>query len=116
MNKGLSMRESSSSSQPARPTAPLPFDLRDSQDAPRLWWQQLAAHQVEVGQREEAEGARQVLGDAAIPDLGESPQALHHVERVLAAGAGSRPHSEEGFVLTGPHLPRGAQDGGAGGK
>jgi hypothetical protein len=67
-----------------------------SRDVPRLWRQQLAAHQVGVGPREQAEGARQVLGDAAIPDLGNPPQLLHHVERVLAPSASPRPRPIDG--------------------
>ncbi len=101
MNPGLSMRESPSSSRPARPTAPLPFNLRDSQDAPRLRWQQLAADRVEVRQREQAEGARQVLRDAAVADLGESPQPLDHMEWVLAAGTGPRPRPIDGAPARG---------------
>jgi hypothetical protein len=50
--------------------------LRDSQDAPRLWRQQLAADHVQVRQREQAEGPRQILGEAAVADLGEAPQPL----------------------------------------
>src|SRR5262249_20346440 len=64
---------------------------RDSQDAPRLRRPQLAADQVEIGQREETKGARQVLGEAAIADLAEAPQALDDMEHVLAAGPGPRP-------------------------
>ena len=63
------------------------FDQRDLQDAPRLWRQQLAADQVEVRQREQAEGARQVLRHAPVAYLGEAPQPLDHMERMLAAGA-----------------------------
>jgi len=53
----------------------------------------LAADEVEIGEREQAEGgARQVLGDAAVADLGKPPTAASpHVERVLAAGPGPRP-------------------------
>src|SRR5262245_47361075 len=51
---------------------------RDLENAPRLR-QQLAADEVEIRQREETEGARQVLGEAAIADLGEAPQPLHDV-------------------------------------
>jgi len=91
MDQGVAMREPTGSSPPARLVMPGRFDRRDSPGAPRLRWQQLAADQVEVCQREEAEGARPVLGDAAIPDLREAPQTLHHVERVLAAGPGPRP-------------------------
>src|SRR4030095_16679875 len=96
MNQCVPMREPTSSSPPVRPASPCLFDRRGSRDAPRLWWQELAADQVEGGQREEAEGARQVLGEAAIADLGEAPQALHPVERVLAAGTGPRPRPTEG--------------------
>ena len=91
MNSRRSKQESASSSRPASRVGSKPVGVRGSQGAPRCWRQQLAADQVEVGQREEAEGARQVLGNAAIPDLGKPPQPLDDVERVLAAGAGPRP-------------------------
>src|SRR4029453_17397218 len=91
MTASLFMRASTWSSRPATPTMPGLVAPRGSQDAPRLWWQQLAADQVEVGQCEPAEGARQVLGHTAVADLRKPPQPLDHVERVLAPGAGSRP-------------------------
>src|SRR5439155_23215020 len=52
--------------------------------------QEFASHQVQIGQREYREGARCVLDDAAIADVGKAPQALKDMERVLTARAGSR--------------------------
>src|SRR5258705_11455765 len=91
MNLRLSRRRSTSSSRSASPAGPGSLGSRYSPDAPCRWRQQLAADEVEIGEREQAEGARQVLGDAAIADLGKPPQPLHHVERVLAAVPGPRP-------------------------
>src|SRR5262244_1212509 len=91
MTKTSVNQESATPSRPASSVRPVPLSTQDSQDAPRLRRQQLAADQVEVRQREEAEGPRQVLGDPAVAHLGEPPQALDHVEWVLAAGPGARP-------------------------
>src|SRR5882672_1306129 len=96
MNLRLSRRRSTSSSRSVSPAGPGSLGSRYSQDAPRRWRQQLAADEVEIGEREQAEGARQVLGDAAIADLGKPPQPLHHVEGVLAAGPGPRPRPIDG--------------------
>src|SRR5215469_15734089 len=76
MKKSPVNRELASPSQPARSAGSVQLSPRDSQDAPRLRRQQLAADQGEVRQREEAAGARQVLGDTAVPHLGEAPQRL----------------------------------------
>src|SRR5262249_30598094 len=91
MKKTALNRESAAPSRPPSAAGPVLRSTQDSQDAPRRWRQQLAADQVEVCQRKETEGARQVLGDPAVAHLGEAPQALDHVERVLAARPGARP-------------------------
>ena len=91
MNLSVPRGGSVSPSRPASGAAPWQIGPRHSQDAPHLRREQLAADAVEVRQREEAEGPREVLGEAAIPDLGKSPQALHDVERMLATGPGPRP-------------------------
>src|SRR5262249_4195829 len=96
MKKSPVNRELASPSRPARSMGPVRLFARDSQDAPRLGRQQLAADQVEIRQREETEGARQVLGEAAVADLAEAPQALHDVERVLATRPGPRPGAIDG--------------------
>src|ERR1700720_3933144 len=61
-----------------------------SQRTPSPGWKQLSAHLVEVGQRKHSVRARQVLGQASIPYLGEAPQLLDHSESMLATGARSR--------------------------
>src|SRR5882724_5622506 len=61
-----------------------------SQRTPSPGWKQLSAHLVEVGQRKHSVRARQVLGQASIPYLGEAPQLLDHSESMLAAGARPR--------------------------
>src|SRR5262249_60725988 len=91
MKKTAVNRESATPARHANSAGPVPRSPQDSRDAPRLWRQQLAADQVEVCQRKQTEGARQVLGDPAVAHLGEAPQALDHVERVLAACPGARP-------------------------
>src|SRR5262245_15087204 len=91
MKKRPVNRQLASSSRPARCAGPVPLSARDSENAPRLRRQQLAADQVEIRQREETEGARQVLGEASIADLGEAPQPLHDVEWVLPARPSPRP-------------------------
>src|SRR5262245_12342391 len=91
MKKSPVKRELAFPSRPARVAGPVRWCSRRSQDAPRLRRQQLATDQVEVRQREETEGARQVLGEAAIADLGEAPQPLHDVEWVLPARPSPRP-------------------------
>ena len=45
---------------------------------------------VEVGQGEHGLRPRQVLGQAAVAHLGETPQLLDHAEGVFAAGARAR--------------------------
>src|SRR5215472_10025415 len=89
-------RELASPTHPARAAGSVRPCSRDSQDAPRLRRQQLAADQVEVRQREEAEGARQILGETPVAHLGEAPQALDHVERMLTARPGPRPGAING--------------------
>jgi hypothetical protein len=69
-----------------RSAGPVRLAARYSPDAPRLRRQQVAANKVEIRQREETEGARQVLGEATVAYLGEAPEALHDVKRVLAGG------------------------------
>src|SRR5215469_9926201 len=96
MKKSPVKRTLASPSCPARAAASLRLSSRDSQDVPRLRRQQLAADEVEVRQGEKAEGARQILGDPAVAHLGEAPQPLHHVERVLAARPGPRPGPIDG--------------------
>src|SRR2546428_12684053 len=51
---------------------------------------EFASHHVQIGQREYREGARCVLDDAAIADLGKAPQALNDMERVFTARPRSR--------------------------
>src|SRR6516165_1645143 len=96
MKKSPVNREWACPSRPARFAGPVRWCSRRSQDAPHLRRQQLATDQVEVRQGKQAEGPRQILGEAAIPDLGEAPQALDHVEGVLAARPGPRPRPIDG--------------------
>src|SRR5262245_26857263 len=96
MTKSSVNQELASPSRPARVAGSVRLSAWDSQDVPRLRRQQLAADQVEVRQCEEAQGARQILGDPAVAHLGEAPQPLHHVERVLAASPGPRPGPIDG--------------------
>src|SRR5262245_16323303 len=76
MKKRPVNRQLASSSRPARCAGPVPLSARDSENAPRLRRQQLAADQVEIRQREETEGARQVLGEAAIARQPAEPRFL----------------------------------------
>ena len=46
--------------------------------------QQPATHEIQIRQREHRLRFREVLGEAAVAHLREAPQALHHVEGVLA--------------------------------
>src|SRR5262245_4447365 len=96
MKKSAVNRELASPSPPAGSAGLGRLSSRDSQDTPRRPRQQLAADQVEVRQREEAEGARQVLSEAAVAHFGEAPQPLHDMERVLAARPGPRPGAVDG--------------------
>src|SRR5690242_9849710 len=64
--------------------------LYRSQVAPHARRKQLAAHLVEIGQREHGLRPCQILGQAAIAHLGEAPQLLDHAKGVLAARAGAR--------------------------
>src|SRR4029450_3535841 len=96
MNSPVSTWELASSSRPASPAESVLCGPRPLRDAPRRWRHQLAADQVEGGQREEAEGPRQILGHAAVAHLREAPQPLDHVERVLPAGTGPRPRPIDG--------------------
>src|SRR4029453_18623926 len=73
MNSPVSTWELASSSRPATPGEGVRGGPRPLRDAPRRWRHQLAADQVEVGQREEAEGPRQILGHAAVAHLREAP-------------------------------------------
>src|SRR5437870_8794485 len=57
--------------------------------------QQLAADLVEIGEREHGLCSGQVLGQTAIPDLGEAPQLLEDAKGVLAAAT-----TNPGFHLT----------------
>jgi len=91
MKKSPVSGELASPSPPARSAGPVRLSAWDSQDTPRLRQQQLAADLIEVRQREETEGARQVLGEAAVADLGEAPQTLDDMERVLTARPRARP-------------------------
>jgi hypothetical protein len=61
MKKTSVNRESATPLRLTSSAGPVSLSAQDSQDAPRLRRQQLAADQVEVRQREEAEGPRQVL-------------------------------------------------------
>src|SRR5215470_3520892 len=106
MKKTSVNRESAAPSRPASSAGPVPLSTQDSQDTPRLRRQQLAADQVEVRQREEAESARQVLSGPAVTHLGEAPQALDHVERVLTARPGARPHPIDRPPMCGQRLVR----------
>jgi len=76
MKKSPVSGELASPSPPARSAGPVRLSAWDSQDTPRLRQQQLAADLIEVRQREETEGARQVLGEAAVADLGEAHRRL----------------------------------------
>ena len=60
-----------------------------SQRTPGPCWEQLSAHLVEVGQRKHSVRARQVLGQASIPYLGEAPQLLDHSEKRARRGRAS---------------------------
>src|SRR6516225_7884689 len=102
MEKSAVSRELASPWRPARCAGPVRLSAWDSQDTPRLRRQQLAADLIEVRQREETEGARQVLGDPAVADLGEAPQTLDDMERVLTACPGARPRPID-------HPPAGGQ-------
>ena len=54
-----------------------------SREAP-LRWQQSSSEQIQVREREGREQPRGVLRQAAVAHLGEAPQALDHMEGVLA--------------------------------
>src|SRR5262249_45676970 len=100
-------RESATSSPPASSAGPVPLCTQDSQDAPRLRRQQLAADLEEVAQREEPQAPRQVLGEAAVADLGEAPQPLDDMEWVLATRPGPRPRPIDRAPACGQRLVRG---------
>src|ERR1700728_2129371 len=57
---------------------------------PGLYRKQLSANLVEIGQCEHGLRSGQVLGQAAISDLGEAPELLNDAKGVLATGSGPR--------------------------
>src|ERR1043166_923704 len=72
-----------SSPPPGRGRGRAPVLRLVSQDAPRLRREQVTADEIQVRQGEERPGSSEILGEAAIADLREAPEALHDVEGVL---------------------------------
>src|ERR1039458_1997025 len=79
-----------------------------SQAAPRLCRKQPAPDLVEIGQGKHGLRPRQVLGQAAVSDLGETPQLLDYPKRMLATGAGPRAGAIDHSPPLAPRLARGA--------
>src|SRR5437867_4134673 len=74
------------------PEAPFLIGSR-SQGAPRPRRHELVTDTVEIGQSKHRLRSGKVLRQAAIPHLGESPEPLHDVKRMLAPRANPRPRT-----------------------
>ena len=78
----------------------------ESQDTLRTGREQTMTKLVEISQGKHGLRSRQVLGQPAVPHLGEAPQLFEHAEGVLTAGAGPqrarlirRQRSRNGLLL-----------------
>ena len=63
--------------------------------------QQSSSHKVQIGQREHGKRLYGVLGQAAVTNFGETPQALHHMESVLATRSTPRSGSVDTALILG---------------
>src|SRR6185312_2107463 len=62
---------------------------------------QLASDHVQVRQSEGGKQPRGVLRKPSVADLAEAPEALHHVEGMLAPGSGCRTQAVEVALVLG---------------
>src|SRR3970282_263014 len=73
--------------------------LTQSQETRLPRWQQSSPQQIQIRQRKGREQPRGVLRQSPIAHFAEPPQALHHMEGMLAAGARLGANSVDPLLL-----------------
>src|ERR1700730_4494258 len=82
-----------------------------SSGATRLWWQQSASQQIQIGKRKARVQARGVLHQPAITDFVEPPESLDHVKGMLDPGSGGgAPSVDEPLIFGQRNVRRSAID------